>query len=739
MAQDDVDDFLNNISQIESSGGKNFNHKTIQSGIQKGTTAIGRYGLMPNTVDEAIVRAKNSGDDDGSLDDILGMDADTKKSFLEGNPDIEHKIARSLASTVLNKQAGDTEKAAYAWNHGSNLSPDSIDDRDYSNDDYVKKFKKVTGSDNDDSGEFDPKAYLKKYAGSAQKTSDFDPKAYLAANQPKASEVSKGSAALTGAEQGLTFGFSDELNGGLEALGQGLGFKGAGGPIKDITTQSPNGLDWEAAKKAYIDRRDSERQKIQDAQDQHGGYYTAGQLGAGLLAPGAAVKSIKGAATLGAGLGGLSALGSSNSDLGSLDEAKDVAGGAAIGGVLGAGGQSIVNKLTPEALKESAASSAVKALGGKPYAGKMIPGVSDNAGSNLNVGLTALEQKALPFFGGSEGIQSTLANKTADLVAENAPVTAGAAQNIFNNPSLVEGRLNIAPKVEQQMVDLIGGLPTTGSNLKLGNQIEKDLTPLLAKLDAAGNDPELLEQVKREFQAAAKQAGAYKDIPGSSEKSKIYSQLANTVKDEVEKLTEIGSNSQVAAKYSQNNQNISNLIKAKDIVEKPGGILSKDLANPPGSLDFGQLAKVGGAATGVGLAAHNPLLAAGVVAGGAAKIGAEKLTEQPIGRLANIAAARSKYQLSKAAEKGLPQAVGAIGATGVQTGINRLYSSSPQTLKTIADNFTQDPQTKNLGTALNKAIQNDDQNAINTVTFAINQNPYARERVNTFLGKNEDQ
>ena len=51
-----VKSFLKNISQIESRGGEDMNHPEIKSGIHKGTKAIGRYGLMPNTVGEVLNR-----------------------------------------------------------------------------------------------------------------------------------------------------------------------------------------------------------------------------------------------------------------------------------------------------------------------------------------------------------------------------------------------------------------------------------------------------------------------------------------------------------------------------------------------------------------------------------------------------------------------------------------------------------------------------------------------------------
>lgn len=134
----DVHGFMDKIAQVESSGGKNFNHAQVTRGPQKGHTAIGTYGLMPNTVDEVV---KSSGDE--SLHSLLGMSPSEKKTFLESNPEVEKKVATHLATKVLSNQGGDEEKAAYAWNHGHNLSSDTIKARGYENDAYTKSFQKA--------------------------------------------------------------------------------------------------------------------------------------------------------------------------------------------------------------------------------------------------------------------------------------------------------------------------------------------------------------------------------------------------------------------------------------------------------------------------------------------------------------------------------------------------------------------------------------------------------------------
>lgn len=127
------EEFLNYISQIESSGGKNTNHPVVNSGVNAGDRAVGQYGLMPNTIKDTVKRGVASGElpQEMSQVDPSQMDQST-----------EQQIAGALAHRVLNKYQ-DPNMAAYAWNQGTSLSPDQIKGRDFMNSDYVQKFNKV--------------------------------------------------------------------------------------------------------------------------------------------------------------------------------------------------------------------------------------------------------------------------------------------------------------------------------------------------------------------------------------------------------------------------------------------------------------------------------------------------------------------------------------------------------------------------------------------------------------------
>jgi hypothetical protein len=131
---------------IESSGGKNFNHREIESGIHKGHRAAGRYGLMPNTMQEIVNRRIAAGNDD--LKYLLKKSPNQLKKYVESNPEVEGTLARDLGERALERQGGDPEKAAYSWMYGHNLTPDKITERGYEEDPYVQKFRNYSKTKN---------------------------------------------------------------------------------------------------------------------------------------------------------------------------------------------------------------------------------------------------------------------------------------------------------------------------------------------------------------------------------------------------------------------------------------------------------------------------------------------------------------------------------------------------------------------------------------------------------------
>lgn len=129
--------------QLESSGGQNTQHEPMESGIQAGTTAIGKYGLMPNTVKELVNRRRVRGTSTPELQDLGQMPPDKMKEYIEANPQLEEELANELATKVITRQQGDPERAAYSWKQGDNLKPDEISDDQLNANPYVQKFRRL--------------------------------------------------------------------------------------------------------------------------------------------------------------------------------------------------------------------------------------------------------------------------------------------------------------------------------------------------------------------------------------------------------------------------------------------------------------------------------------------------------------------------------------------------------------------------------------------------------------------
>lgn len=119
--------FLDLISQLESSGGKNIEHEKITSGLQTGQQAMGRYGLLPNTTREFLHRRElNEQPLPQELRNYSNITDEQLKEIILSNPNLEEEMAQDVARHLLYKQMGDDERAAYAWQFGHNRRPEDI-------------------------------------------------------------------------------------------------------------------------------------------------------------------------------------------------------------------------------------------------------------------------------------------------------------------------------------------------------------------------------------------------------------------------------------------------------------------------------------------------------------------------------------------------------------------------------------------------------------------------------------
>lgn len=152
FGQSPVDEFLYPISMLESSGGKNTNHETVDYGLHEGDTAIGKFALMPKTVRNVagMLNSKNSilrtklGPQfkDEELQSVAKLPEDQIEKVLKQNPKLARRTARYLAEHVLELNNGDMNRAAYGWRFGHNRPPEKVTDKMLSDSGYVKKFNK---------------------------------------------------------------------------------------------------------------------------------------------------------------------------------------------------------------------------------------------------------------------------------------------------------------------------------------------------------------------------------------------------------------------------------------------------------------------------------------------------------------------------------------------------------------------------------------------------------------------
>ena len=132
---------LDVIRRLESTDGQNVEHKTMESGLHQGSSAIGEYGLMPNTVREIANRARKDKSLTPEMDMVSRMPEEAMKNHLNANPHIQRQFAEKMARRLMEKHMGSEEKVAEAWLKGHNIPTEKLTDEQLNSSDRVKKFK----------------------------------------------------------------------------------------------------------------------------------------------------------------------------------------------------------------------------------------------------------------------------------------------------------------------------------------------------------------------------------------------------------------------------------------------------------------------------------------------------------------------------------------------------------------------------------------------------------------------
>lgn len=132
------------MSQLESSGGKNTTHKPVESGVQAGDTAIGEYGLMPNTAQEMANRRRLKGQaDEFDKQVIQAPSSEDVQAMLQKNPMGYQRYNEDIAARLLDKTGGDLPTAATGWLYGHNKSAEGLKTILEENPEYKARIEKA--------------------------------------------------------------------------------------------------------------------------------------------------------------------------------------------------------------------------------------------------------------------------------------------------------------------------------------------------------------------------------------------------------------------------------------------------------------------------------------------------------------------------------------------------------------------------------------------------------------------
>ncbi len=101
--------------------------------MHKGTAAVGDYGLMPLTAQDL--------DRQYSINELQGMSKEEVQKKLEQNPELQKRLAETLASKLLKNNP--EEVAAHKWLHGQYSNPSS---KELEKSERIRKFRVLSNA-----------------------------------------------------------------------------------------------------------------------------------------------------------------------------------------------------------------------------------------------------------------------------------------------------------------------------------------------------------------------------------------------------------------------------------------------------------------------------------------------------------------------------------------------------------------------------------------------------------------
>jgi hypothetical protein len=107
------------IKQIESSGGKKLEHPLVTSGLNRGTKAIGRFGIMPLQALEIINKSPALREKYPEFKNLHHVnDHDKIHKLVLSNPNLERELANTHWNRLERRFDGDKNAMAHAWLNG---------------------------------------------------------------------------------------------------------------------------------------------------------------------------------------------------------------------------------------------------------------------------------------------------------------------------------------------------------------------------------------------------------------------------------------------------------------------------------------------------------------------------------------------------------------------------------------------------------------------------------------------
>jgi hypothetical protein len=130
---------LGAISQVESSGGKNINHKPLKNG----EVAYGKYALLPNTIKDTIKAHK---DLKAKYGKALALQGPQLHKFMQDNKGLEDVLANRHLAHMEHRLGSNPDMVSMAWLNGIQGTLDAKNKgTDIKNHQYVTKVRNAYG------------------------------------------------------------------------------------------------------------------------------------------------------------------------------------------------------------------------------------------------------------------------------------------------------------------------------------------------------------------------------------------------------------------------------------------------------------------------------------------------------------------------------------------------------------------------------------------------------------------